>query len=121
MLSQYISELREEILKEYELGVYGYRLLAKRYGLKRDTVRDWVRAARQKGNTVGKPKAKLNREKPKDIKQMTREELEEELDLSRHAADFWEFYAKELLEQIKEESKKKVQLELSTNTVNKRK
>ncbi len=29
MLNPYMNELREEILKEYELGVYGYRLLAK--------------------------------------------------------------------------------------------
>ena len=43
-VNHYPVELREQVLTEYECGLGGYRTLAKRHGLKRDTVRDWVKA-----------------------------------------------------------------------------
>jgi transposase len=116
-VNHYPLELREQVLTEYELWLGGYRKLAKRHGLKRDTVRDWVKTYGSKGDQMKKNKVKTRK---KNIKEMSREELEEQLELSMLAADFWEFYANELKEQIKEESKKKAQLKVSENTANKK-
>lgn len=38
----YPVELKMKILSEYEQGKVGYKLLARKYSLKRDTVRYWV-------------------------------------------------------------------------------
>lgn len=38
----YPVELKMKILSEYEQGKVGYKLLARKYGLKRNTVRYWV-------------------------------------------------------------------------------
>ena len=107
-VNHYPLELRERVLKEYELGLGGYRLLAKRHGLKRDTVREWVQSSRHKTNGTVKGTDEMKKKRSKEIKEMSREELEEQLELSMLAADFWEFYANKLKEQIKEENKKKL-------------
>ncbi len=46
MRIRYPNELKMQVLSEYKQGEMGYKLLAKKYGLKRDTVRDWVLANR---------------------------------------------------------------------------
>ena len=119
-VNHYPLELREQVLTEYELGLGGYRRLAKRHGLKRDTVRDWVKTYGSKGERMKKNKVETRKKNIKEIKNMSRKELEEQLELSMLAADFWEFYANELKEQIKEENKKKAQLKVSENTANKK-
>lgn len=45
---RYPLKLKNKILEEYTPHVVGYKQLAREYSLKRDTVRDWVRAKRQK-------------------------------------------------------------------------
>lgn len=35
-------EFKLEVVGKYELGTFGYKRLAKMYGLSRDTVRSWV-------------------------------------------------------------------------------
>lgn len=118
--NHYPVELRERVLKEYELGLGGYRLLAKRHGLKRDTVREWVQSSRYKTNGTVKGADEMKKKRSKEIKEMSREELEEQLELSMLAADFRKFYANKLKEQIREENKKKDQLKFSENTANKK-
>ena len=39
---QYPIDLRIKVLAEYKAGVVGYKTLAVKYGLPRDTVRYWV-------------------------------------------------------------------------------
>ena len=119
-VNHYPLELREQVLTEYELGLGGYRRLAKRHGLTRYTVRDWVKAYGSKEKRMEKKNLGTRKKNIKEIKNMSRKELEEQLELSMLAADFWEFYANELKEQIKEESKKKAQLKVSENTANKK-
>jgi len=119
-VNHYPLELREQVLTEYEFGLGGYRRLAKRHGLKRDTVRDWVKTYGSKGERMKKNKVETRKKNIKEIKGMSRDELEKQLELSMLAADFWEFYANELKEQIKEENKKKAQLKVSENTANKK-
>jgi len=120
-VNHYPLELREQVLTEYELGLGGYRRLAKRHGLTRYTVRDWVKAYGSKEKRMEKKNLGTRKKNIKEIKNMSREELEKQLELSMLAADFWEFYANELKEQIKKESKKKAQLKVSENTANKKK
>lgn len=47
-MKRYPIELKEKVLSEYSRGECGYKLLAKKYNLKRDTVREWVLAKRRK-------------------------------------------------------------------------
>ena len=118
--NRYPLEFREQVVHEYESGLGGCRRLARKHGLTRDTVRHWVRSARCKKTEREKNKIEMKKKTVKEIKEMSREELEEQLELSMLAADFWEFYANKLKEQIQEENKKKDQLKFSENTVNKK-
>lgn len=119
-VNHYPLELREQVVQEYESGLGGCRMLARKYGLTRDTVRHWVRSARRQETGREKKKIEMKKKTAKEIKEMSREELEEQLELSMLAADFWEFYANELKAQIQEENKKKDQLKFSENTVSKK-
>lgn len=47
-MKRYPIELKTQVLSEYSRGECGYKLLAKKYGLKRDTVREWVLAKKRK-------------------------------------------------------------------------
>ncbi|HIW35497.1 MAG TPA: transposase [Candidatus Treponema faecavium] len=38
---RYSMELKLEIVGKYQQGTYGYKRLAREYGLSRDTVRSW--------------------------------------------------------------------------------
>ena len=89
--------------------------------MKRDTVREWVQSSRYKTNGTVEGTDEMKKKRSKEIKEMSREELEEQLELTMLAADFWEFYANKLKEQIKEENKKKAPSEFSENTANKKK
>lgn len=45
---KYPIELRDEVINAYLNTKDGYKKLAKKYNLKRDTVRDWVLAYKKK-------------------------------------------------------------------------
>lgn len=45
---KYPIELKEKVISEYEFRTVGYKILAKKYNLKRDTVREWVLSAKKK-------------------------------------------------------------------------
>lgn len=106
-VNRYPLELREQVVQEYESGLGGCRMLARKHGLTRDTVRHWVRSARSKKDGREEEKIEMKKKTVKEIKEMSREELEKRLELSMLAADFWEFYANKLKDQIQEENKKK--------------
>lgn len=78
----YPVELKVKVLSEYEQGKIGYKLLARKYGLKRDTVREWVLA--------NKVHMKL-----KDIT----ESEEKGLAYYKAQAEFWKTYAEKLEEE----------------------
>lgn len=47
--AKYSSELKIEIIKEYEAGKGSYKMLAEKYGVGKKSVRDWVRKYREQG------------------------------------------------------------------------
>lgn len=53
-MKRYPLELKEKVLSEYSRGSCGYKLLAKKYDLKRDTVRAWVLARKSKEEALKK-------------------------------------------------------------------
>ena len=75
----YPIELKLKILSEYEQGKNGYKRLAKKYGLQRDTVRYWV--LNGKVHTMAKDE---------DIN------LERNLAYYKTEAEFWKTYAEKL-------------------------
>lgn len=42
--SIYPLELKRQVINEYMAGEGGYKMLATKYQLKRDTVREWIRS-----------------------------------------------------------------------------
>ena len=46
--SIYPEELKAQVIAEYSPNTCGYKFLARKYDLKRDTVRSWVLAAQNK-------------------------------------------------------------------------
>ncbi|MCR5699014.1 MAG: hypothetical protein K6G52_05150 [Treponemataceae bacterium] len=46
--SIYPEELKSQVVAEYSANTCGYKFLARKYNLKRDTVRSWVLAAQNK-------------------------------------------------------------------------
>ena len=46
--SIYPIELKKQVIEEYQPMTHGYKLLARKYNLKRDTVRSWVLAEQKR-------------------------------------------------------------------------
>ena len=46
--SIYPVELKKQVVEEYEPMTHGYKLLARKYNLKRDTVRSWILAEQKR-------------------------------------------------------------------------
>ena len=96
---QHPIDLKVKVLAEYKEGVVGYRTLAVKYGLKRDTVRYWV--LQQKAGR-GLPMDTINKN--------TIDDEQKDIEYYKTEAVYWKAYAKKL-ESIKfPESKKKQQL-----------
>lgn len=78
----YPVELKMKVLSEYEKGKIGYKLLARKYGLQRGTVRYWVLANK--------------------VHMKTEDKIEtEEKDVAYYKAqaEFWKTYAEKLEEE----------------------
>ena len=98
----YPIDLRVKVLTEYKAGVVGYKTLAVKYGLQRDTVRYWVlqqRAGR------GLPVETRN--------EITIDDEQKDIEYYKKA------YAKKLEAIRFPESKKKQQSKLSKNCIKK--
>lgn len=78
----YPVELKVKVLSEYEQGKIGYKLIARKYGLKRDTVRYWV----------------LTNKTHMTIKE-TSESEERDIAYYKAQAEFWKTYAEKLEEE----------------------
>ena len=105
---QHPIDLRVKVLAEYKAGAVGYKTLAARYGLPRDTVRYWV--LRQKaggGLSVDSRDEKTIDDEQKDIEYYKTE------------AEYWKTYAKKLEAIRFPESKKKQQSKQSKNCIKK--
>lgn len=46
--SIYPIELKRKVIEEYEPMTHGYKMLARKYDLKRDTVRSWILAEQKR-------------------------------------------------------------------------
>lgn len=105
---QHPIDLKVKVLAEYKEGVVGYRTLAVKYGLKRDTVRYWV--LQQKAGR-GLPMDTINKN--------TIDDEQKDIEYYKTEAVYWKAYAKKL-ETIKfPESKKKQQLKQSKDCMKK--
>ena len=62
-MKRYPLDLKAKVLSEYSRGECGYKLLAKKYGLKRDTVREWVLAKRKKEEALKEKETTSEEEK----------------------------------------------------------
>ena len=93
----YSIDFRLQVVREYEKGVFGYKKLARKFNLSRDTVRDWCLNPRLY-NAVQMVKKK---NKKKIIE-------EKDLEYYKTAALFWETYAKNIEEELAKQGKKKL-------------
>ena len=102
--AQYPIDLRVKVLSEYKQGKDGYKTLAKKFGLERDTVRYWVLKSRSDKSMLmdSKNKESVSKE-AKDIEYYKTE------------AEYWKTYAKKLEAIRFPESKKKQQSKQSKN------
>jgi hypothetical protein len=105
---QHPIDLRVKVLAEYKAGVVGYKTLAVKYGLPRDTVRYWVLQQRAgRGLPVDTKNEKTIIDEQKDIEYYKTE------------AEYWKAYAKKLEAIRFPESKKKQQSKQSKNCIKK--
>ena len=101
---QYPIDLRIKVLAEYKAGVVGYKTLAAKYGLQRDTVRYWI--LRQKAGR-GLPVETRN--------EITIDDEQKDIEYYKTEAEYWKAYAKKLEAIRFPESKKKQQSKRSKN------
>ena len=102
--TQYPIDLRVKVLSEYKQGKVGYRTIAKKFGLERDTVRYWV--------------LKSNSDKSALMDTKNKESVPEEtkdIEYYKTEAEYWKAYAKKLEAIRFPESKKKQQSKQSKN------
>lgn len=104
IVCKYPLDFRKKVLSEYRSGKVGYKTLAARYGISRDTVRYWVLNCKK-----GKRK---NMRKPKETKS-TIDIYSKDVSYYKTAALFWETYARTLEEHIAGDNKKKELLKQS--------
>ena len=82
---QHPIDLRVKVLAEYKAGVVGYKKLAVKYGLQRDTVRYWVL------------QQKAGRGLPVDTRdEKTIDEEQKDIEYYKPEAEYWKAYAKKL-------------------------
>lgn len=98
MIRKYPIELEKRILKEYRPGINGYKRLAKKYGLTKGLVRDWVMKKKLKDDQ----KIHLDPEEKEELKR-----LKKEVKYLRDANMFWKNYV-EIIQKDIIDSKKKV-------------
>jgi len=98
MIRKYPIELEKRILKEYRPGINGYKRLAKKYGLTRGLVRDWVMKKKLKDDQ----EIHLDPEEKEELKR-----LKKEVKYLRDANMFWKNYV-EIIQKDIIDSKKKV-------------
>ena len=105
---QHPIDLRVKVLAEYKAGVVGYKTLAVKYGLQRDTVRYWVLQQR------------AGRGLPVEIRnEITIDDNQKDIEYYKTEAEYWKAYAKKLEAIRFQERKKKQQLKLSKNCIKK--
>ena len=101
---QHPIDLRVKVLAEYKAGIVGYKKLAVKYGLQRDTVRYWVL------------QQKAGRGLPVDTRdEKTIDEKQKDIEYYKTEAEYWKSYAKKLEAIRFPESKKKQQSKQSKN------
>lgn len=98
----YGVEFKAAIVAEYIKGENGYKTLARKYGVPRDTIRSWVLS---KSCYKNKAPALTMTDKEK-----------RELDYYKTAAIFWKNYAKNCEKEIAKESKKKLKMQTVIET-----
>ncbi|MGP1455637.1 MAG: helix-turn-helix domain-containing protein [Treponema sp.] len=81
-----------QVVSEYERGKCGYKRLARKYNLSRDTVRAWV----------------LN-PNLHEVKKHTSVNEEKDIEYYKAAAEYWQTYAKLVEQEIALQNKKKLQ------------
>ena len=101
---QYPIDFRVKVLSEYKQGKVGYKTLANKYGLKRDTVRYWVLQEKSDSFVLMDTK---NKE--------TVDETQKDIEFYKTEAEYWKTYAKKLEAIRFPESKKKQQSKQSKN------
>lgn len=105
---QYPIDLRIKVLAEYKAGVVGYKTLAAKYGLQRDTVRYWI--LRQKAG----------KELPVDTgDEKNIDDEQKDIEYYKTEAEYWKTYAKKLEAIRFPENKKKQQSKQSKNRIKK--
>ena len=105
---QHPIDLRVKVLAEYKAGVVGYKKLAVKYGLQRDTVRYWDL------------QQKAGRGLPVDTRdEKTIDEEQKDIEYYKTEAEYWKAYAKKLEAIRFPESKKKQQSKLSKKCIKK--
>jgi hypothetical protein len=105
---QHPIDLKVKVLAEYKEGVVGYKTLAVKYGLKRDTVRYWVL---QQKAVRGLPMDTINKN--------TIDDEQKDIEYYKTEAEYWKAYAKKLEAIRFPESKKKQQSKQSKNCIKK--
>lgn len=101
---RYPIDFRVKVVAEYKQGKVGYKTLANKYGLKRDTVRYWV--LQKKSDDLMLMDTK-NKE--------TIDESQKDIEYYKTEAEYWKAYAKRIEAIRFPESKKKQQSKQSKN------
>ncbi len=91
-MQKYSDELKIQILNDYQRNVFGYKKLAKKYGMTREAIRGIIITS--------------YRIKKRDLF-LNMKNKDDELEYYRTALAYWKTYAKNLEEHMKDEKAKK--------------
>ncbi|MGI5174366.1 IS3 family transposase [Treponema sp. OMZ 840] len=94
---KYSIDFKLHVVGKYKQGIYGYKKLARAYGVSRDTVRDWCLNPHLQEVISMARKKHINNE-------------EQDLEYYKTAALFWETYAKNIEAELAKQGKKKLVL-----------
>ena len=116
-MANYSIEFKTQLIREYKKGEIGFKALAKKYNMTRDTVRGIIRSYLPKQNS--RRLAEIT--KVLDMKEKEDDEVfsksDKDFDYYKTAALYWQEYAK-LLEKEVEESRKKLKIQAISKVAN---
>ena len=106
------AKIKLAIISEYERGVIGYKLLAKKYSLSRDTVRSIILSSNEKQNCYNNISMKITKE---DLEKTEKDNKLETQEDYKAAFIYWKTYAK-LIEKEIDLNVKKTPIQISRSS-----
>ena len=117
-MANYSIEFKAQLIREYKKGEIGFKALAKKYNITRDTVRGIIRSylPKQNNKRLAEIPTVLDMKEKEDDKVFSKSD--KDFDYYKTAALYWQEYAKLLEKEVKENRKKKLKIQAISKVAN---